>query len=209
MRYLLPIVCLLLTASSAFADEAEDRYAALYGDGIRAYAESRYDDALTHLYRAVAVKPNPFALKLIARSHDFQGNCSARNHVITMLSDLFPRERAPAPQRCAEVGEVRIECGLEAGAVRVDGAFDAPCAATVLLPVGDHVLQKTSMGPIVRVAVKRGTPSVATMLVGPDKWYLDAASRRVVQLPSRWIRPSLLEDPDMPRSFEWKRPKGH
>lgn len=200
---------MLSIAATAAAQESADRYAEYYGDGIRAYAESRYDDALTNLYRAMAVKPNPFALKLIARVHDFQGNCSARDNSVTMLKDLFPGEKAPPAQRCATVGEVDVVCAPDEGTVRVDGEFDARCGMRLRLPVGTHELENTSFGTVLLVEVVRGDTITANLYLRPNKWYLDPDQRvrARVALPSRWLRPGLRVDPDMPRTFQWKRPR--
>ena len=103
MRTTLIVLALLATP---FGVGAEDLYSVHSGDGIRAYTESRYDDALKHLYRAVAVRPTPVTLKLIVRSHDFQGNCTARGKAVELLAAHFPREPAPPVQRCARVGRL-------------------------------------------------------------------------------------------------------
>lgn len=209
---LLPIAMLsavFLAPGALAAQDAQARqYAEYYGDGVRAYAESRYDDALTNLYRAIAVQPNPFALKLIVRIHDFQGNCSAREGSLSLLSEMFPSERSPRPQRCAVTGELEIRCAPVDGEVIVDRQFTARCGTAILVPIGSHRVENTRIGAVTDVHVSQDRSTVAELLLRPNKWYLEPTAPRRAKgtLPERWVHPKLVVDPDMPRTFEWKRP---
>lgn len=205
MRFFV-LITVLLASTTAYAQDDEERYAEYYGDGIRAYTESRYEDALTNLYRALAVKQTPLALKLIVRVHDFQGNCTARERAAEMLRDAYPQTAIPPMQQCEVTGVLHVQCAPDDGTVRVNGAFDVTCGAPVRVPIGTHELSNQSLGAAIHVDVVRDQTTVANLTMRPHKWGLDERHKQVVELPRQWLRPGLLSDPDMPRTFKWKRP---
>lgn len=198
------VVVLLAPHTVLGEDELPREYVAHYGDGIRAYTESRYDDALRELYRAYAIKQTSYALKLIIRSHDFLGNCSARERAAQMLGDTFSAT-APAPQMCTHTGLLHIECTTE-GNVRIDGKFDAVCGTTVRVPAGRHRVVSQRLGSAVLVDIPANETTVASIQPSPTKWYLGDAG------PHKWspndpvADSELRRDPDMPRKFDVKRP---
>ena len=204
MRNFTPLLTVLLCSISASAAAQQDeRYAEYYGDGVRAYTESRYDVALTNLYRALALKPSPYVVKLIVRVHDFQGNCSARDASSKILSELVPGASVPPAQRCVNTGEVTIQCAPQVGEVRVDDEFVAKCGARLRLPSGPHRLANTKLGSVIDIDVRSGERVVADLMLRPNKWY---RSKRRADLPQKWSYPRLVNDPDMPRTFRWKTP---
>ena len=185
----------------AVADDHADLYATHYGDGIRAYTEARYDDALRELYRAFAVRQSPLALKLIIRSHDFQGNCSARKRAAEMLSELFDGQDTPPPQLCRTVGTLRIECAAPSGTVVIDGKFEVECGSAVDVPVGEHRIQPRNVAAATVVEVEANQSTEIAVTPDPRKWYLGDAG------PHKWMPLDIIAgsklrmNADMPETF--------
>src|SRR5690606_20605886 len=110
MKAVFATFCLVLLCSQA---QAQD-YATYYGDGLRFYAEGRYSEALEKLYRAYAHTPSAGVMRLIIRTHDFSGHCSAVEKQLGFFKDVYPRDAAPTIQRCASPASVLIECASHA-----------------------------------------------------------------------------------------------
>lgn len=202
MKLTLLIFVLTLLPATAVGQTNEERYAEYYGDGMRAYTEARYEEALEHLYRAFAAKQNPYPLKLIIRAHDFQGNCSARERAAAMLQDLFPAKSIPPPQRCYRTGTLDLRCPHDVRKARIDDSFDVACGSATQLPVGRHHVRAGDIALNVEVAAERST--VASLDGGRSR--VDIQTRkRARRGPSRpLLRQDLGDDPDMPASFRFR-----
>ncbi len=204
MRRTAFILLLLSLVPESVGAQDEERYAEYYGDGIRAYTESRYEEALENLYRAFAARQNPYPLELIIRAHDFQGNCSARNKAANMLTDLFPAESVPPPQRCYRTGTLHLKCAPGETRVRVDGSFDAACNSRMRVPTGRHRVE--SGGVALEVDVREDSHTVASLGAGRTDFERPRQARTTPsEHPRDLFRQDLLEDPDMPASFQFRR----
>ena len=146
MLRIILVLLIFAVPSSALADD----YATHYGDGLRFYAEGRYDVALESLYRAYALKPSPSLLRLIIRSHDFMGHCSAVQRQLSLFAELHPKEKAVTPQLCENPGTLRIECSPHAGTVMIDHMITASCGTEIRVPLfvetGERIVINTAEG---------------------------------------------------------------
>ena len=208
MRQILVILVLLLTPIPAMADDS----AANYGDGLRHYAEGRYNLALENLYRAYAEKPSANLMKLIIRSHDFMGHCSAVERQMLMFRESYPREDAPKPQLCATPGTLKIECSPHAQII-IDHMITADCGTELKLPPGTHRVHSTQLNEVAEFKVTAGQTTTATLQLNPEKWMPnrsqnvpllnDPQQYTVIKsadgLYEIWVRSNLRDDPDMNR----------
>lgn len=187
------VAAVAATPAMAQTPSSELRYEEYYGDGIRAYTEERYEAALDNLYRAFALKQTPYALKLITRTHDFMGNCSARTNTAELMKDLYPGETAPPAQRCTQTATVDIVCARGQGRVRVDDSFYVDCGTSVEVPAGKRRFENVFSSMAVELDVDAGDTAKAWLTAKPHKW-----------LASESVPIRLRADPDMPRTFKWK-----
>lgn len=162
-RYLIGLVlaCLPAVASA-------DDYASNYGDGMRLYAEGRYDIALKNLYRAYAEKPSANLMKLIIRSHDFMGHCSAVERQTLYFKDVYPKQELPTVQRCANPGTLKIQCSAP-GQVLIDDMITAACGAEVKLPEGIHRLDGQQLDDVSEYAITPGETTVASLELNQER----------------------------------------
>lgn len=203
MRRALTVLLILGFPTSSWADP----YADHYGDGLRLYAEGRYDVALESLYRAYALKPSANLLKLIVRSHDFMGHCSAVERQLVMFRDTYPREDAPAAQLCANPGTLKIECSTHAGSVVIDHMITTSCGTAVKLPAGVHRVHSKALNEAREFVVTPGEVTTATLQLNPEKWFpsrgdqSDQGQFTVLKsadgLYEIWLKSSLRDDPEM------------
>lgn len=185
-----------------------DPYSENYGDGLRLYAEGRYDTALESLYRAYALKPSANLLKLIIRSHDFMGHCSAVERQLELFSDAYRREDAPKPQLCVDPGTLKIECSTHSGTVVIDHMITTSCGASIKLPPGVHSVHSKALNEAKEYVVSAGTVTTATLQLNPEKWFPNRSSKpepsgsfTVLKssdgLYEIWLKSDLRSDPDM------------
>ncbi len=202
------VILMLSVPSSVLADD----YATQYGDGLRFYAEGRYDVALESLYRAYALKPSPSLLRLIIRSHDFMGHCSAVERQLAFFKELHPNEKAVVPQLCANPGTLKIECSPHAGTVIIDHMITAVCGTQIKLPAGTHRVHNPQLNEVREFSVEPGKTTVAVLQLNPEKWFPSRADEGVPLLKDPrhytvikssdglyeiWVRSDLRNDPDM------------
>ncbi len=194
---------IILFSNSAFGEE----YANYFGDGLRLYAQGHYNDALESLYRAYAIKPSAEVLNIIVRTHDFAGQCSAVERQLTLFKELFPREKSPKAQLCAEPGELRIECTPHASQVMINHTMRAHCGTTIKVPEGTHTVHSDELNEAKTFAVKKGETTVAKLQLVPQKWATQVdklddfrpytAIKSADGLFEIWVRSSLRDDPEM------------
>lgn len=92
-------------------DKREDPlWSKVFGEGMRAWAESDYEVALENLYQAYAIKPTAYNLGLIVRSHDFLGQCHAALKQRKEYKALYGERDQPVLQNCAAVGSLTVTC---------------------------------------------------------------------------------------------------
>ncbi len=201
------VLLILAVPSGVLADD----YSTQYGDGLRLYAEGRYDVALESLYRAYAVKPSPSLLRLILRSHDFMGHCSAVERQMALFKEIYPKEKAIEPQLCSNPGTLRIECSPHAGTVIIDNMITAVCGTAIRVPAGTHRVHNPQLNEFREFLVEPGKTTVATLQLNPEKWFpsrqneipllKDPRHYTVIKssdgLYEIWVRSDLRNDPDM------------
>ena len=201
MRLLAILLITLFAASAA----AEDDYETLFAAGMQKYAEGVHEDALSYLYRAYAHKPNPMALSLIIRTHDFMGHCTAADRQRDVLRTMFADAKVPTAQMCVNPGKIQISC-TKRGMVLVNGSIEVRCGQTVEVPKGEHFIVSTRESGIpVRVASGKTTRvdivSPIEKLPLDDQMQLKKVESEVAeQLRPRfkiWVRTSLRDDPDL------------
>lgn len=203
------LVAATFLTSSAQAQDASERYHELYGDGLRLYAEGRYDRALQKLYRAWAVEQSDLLLKLIIRSHDFMGHCSAANRQIGLFDELYARQTPPKLQRCDNPGTLAVECTPHAGEVVINHQIHIACGTQVLLPQGRHRIHSAQLNEEQFFEVLPGQTTIARLKLTPEKWERPRARRSedsdsiLIQTPAGryriWLESNLRRDPDMDR----------
>ena len=138
-------------------------YAAFYGDGLQAYAEGRYGEAVAHLFRAYALRPSPHVLKTIVRSYDFMGHCGAVERQLQWLREEHPRQVQPALQRCVAPGTLQLECTPRSTPLVIDNMIEAQCGTALRLTEGTHVVTAVELGISQRVEIMAGEVSTATL----------------------------------------------
>lgn len=203
MRRLVTILGLFCLPATAVADP----YADLYGDGLRHYAEGRYDAALESLYRAYALKPSANLLRLIVRSHDFMGHCSAVERQLELFKDAYRADSAPKPQLCANPGTLKIACSTHTERVVVDHVIATTCGATLKLPEGTHKVIAPELNEARDFEVRAGQTSVAELQLNPQKWFPNRAKegppghftvlKSADGLYEIWLKSDLRDDPEM------------
>ncbi len=211
-------IALLTTVIPASAQDTPDSnddltraYAAFYGDGMRHYAEGRNDEAIANFYRAYALKPSALLLKLIVRTHDFMGHCSAAQRQLEHFVEKHPRDRTPPKlQICRTPGTLVVSCSAEVEQVVVDDSIRVACGQTVSLPAGAHELRSSKGGPVILSVVKAGETTQASVgTAAPGESYEkvplleDNERYLVIRAPDGlyqlWVRTSLRDDPEMNR----------
>lgn len=211
---LAPILFALLVTGPlpAFAqDQAETEtaaYAAYYGDGMRHYAEGRHDEAIAHFYRAYALRPSAHLLKLIVRTHDFMGHCSAARHQLDHFEREHPKDSPPRLQICRAPGILEVACAKGVEEVVVDDTIRTRCGTSIAVPAGTHKVRSADGGPASVIVVKSGQTSEAKVEAGDSKKsfqkipLLEDDERYIVirspdGLYQLWVRTPLRDDPDM------------
>jgi hypothetical protein len=135
--------------SPPLAAQPDDAYARFFGDGLRHLGEGRLSEAVEELFRAYAIDESPQTLSLIIGAYDRMGFCDAADVQRQLHADRHPESEPPRSQRCANTGQLRVECDRPAAPVRVDGRFEVACGQTVTLPAGEHHLVAASAAPVV------------------------------------------------------------
>lgn len=190
-------------STQAFAQD----FATYYGDGLRFYAEGRYPEALEQLYRAYAHTPSATVMRLIIRTHDFSGHCSAVEKQLGLFTEVYPKESVPAIQRCAAPGTVRVECATHVDDILINHSVHVRCGAMVKLPPGDHTIHSETLNESRVISITSGEMTVAQMVLVPTKWHArvdvlnDPRPYTLIKtkdgLFEIWVRSGLRDDPDM------------
>lgn len=126
--------------SARGAEEGDQLWASLFGEGMRAWAESDYEAALDSLYQAHALKPTAYNLGLIIRSHDFLGQCRAAIKQREEYASLYDERDRPVLQRCAVVSTLEVTCpvGHARLEVWIDGSRAGRCGEALLVSAGEE-----------------------------------------------------------------------
>jgi hypothetical protein len=201
-----------LVPQHATAQETDSTraYATFYGDGMRHYAEGRNDKAIADFYRAYALKPSPLLLKLIIRTHDFMGHCSAASRQLDHFASKHPKLKAPTLQICRDPGFLTVNCPEGVTEVMIDEQIQLRCNQIIALPPGAHEVRALEGGPI-KLAVLQASQQ-HTLTVEPPKADVDYKKVPLLEDDERyivikspdglyqlWVRTSLRNDPDMDR----------
>ncbi len=115
------MMCVWGGASSVQAQQSDDErlWSSTFGEGMRAWADSDYERALTLLYQSYALKPSSYNLSLIVRSHDFLGECHSALRQKNEFIRLYGKDKQPRLQICDEVSTLMVECPEGYGALEV------------------------------------------------------------------------------------------
>lgn len=129
-------------AQSVSADEqpaSERDYGIYYGDGVRHLAEGRYDEAVDDLFRAYGLGPSAHVMELIIDSYDSMGHCDAARRQIGFFDARHGDEGEPQLDRCAQTGQLVIDCDAVGRRVQINRHRRARCGEVVEVPAGeDH-----------------------------------------------------------------------
>lgn len=185
-------------------------YAKFYGDGMRHYAEGRNEEAIANFYHAYALRPSALLLKLIVRTHDFMGHCSAAQLQLEHFGDKHPNKKPPRLQICRDPGRLQIACARGVEEVVIDDSIRTRCGKTLALPPGEHRVRSVTGGPAEIVVVKAGetvelrvdevdarrskTFAKVPLLEDNERYLVIQAPDGLYQL---WVRTPLRDDPDM------------
>ena len=173
----------------AWAQQPAESDAALYarqlGDGMRFFAQGRYPEALEQLHRAYAQRAEPTTLKLIARTYDLLGHCSAARTQLELLALLHPKELASPLQRCARPASLQIDCSPDGWRVQVTPDIQVQCGQSILLPAGQYKLLAPDLEVIKTVQLAAEERQTVLLQLRPKKWTtsrLDERSQRVSRI---------------------------
>lgn len=145
-------------------------WAQYFGDGMRMWAEGRYDEALTFLYRAHAISPTERTYAYIIRSHDFTGNCSAAEIQIEQMNVDYPGAAPPPLQLCYNPATLAIECEHPTSKILIDDKIHVTCDREVRLPGGMHDVYVPSVDFRKQVTLEDGKRAVVQVKTTPRKW---------------------------------------
>jgi hypothetical protein len=204
----------LPSAASAQEDPTEQAYAAAFGAGLQAWAESNYVASVMHMSRAYGLKPNPAPLRMVVRSYDMMGHCSAALQQQNLLELEHGVQSAVALQRCARPARLTLSCEMPDVQIVVDRMIRTTCGTTVLLPEGAHEVVVPEREVRQQVNLLAGQARTLALASSPRKWakargrsgahvprILDDAERYTVYMSRDglyqiWVRhdaPDLLE----------------
>lgn len=141
-----------------------------FGDGMRAWAESRYEDALTHLYRAYALKPSARTLRMIVLSHDFLGDCEAAHTQRVLHREEYASAPAPKLQRCSDPAVLTLQCEDSSAEIFVNDRKPAHCGRSLRLPAGEHRVRAPEFDFDKTVALNPGERMAMAIETRPEKW---------------------------------------
>lgn len=181
----LTLLCVLFAcfgpAMSASAQEVDLAWAQYFGDGMRMWAEGRYDEALTLLYRAHAISPTERTYAYIIRSHDFTGNCTAAEAQLEQMGLDYPGATAPPLQLCYNPATLFIRCEHPTSQILIDDKMQVSCDREVRLPGGVHDVYVPSVDFRQQVLLEDGKREVVEVKTKPRKWSpaSDASRTRV------------------------------
>lgn len=144
-----------------------DGYARHLGDGLRHHAEGRFDQAVEHLFRAYAMDSRAKTLRLIVDSYDQMGFCDAAARQSDIFERNHPDAQPPEMERCANTGELTIECSQPKTTVHIDEHFEARCGQTIDLPVGEHRVTGTLVESARTVKVEAGESARVELTIRP------------------------------------------
>lgn len=170
MLTLLTAAVTLSAAAPVAAQSAERAWAELFGDGMRSWAEGRYDEALTHLYRAYALQPSPRTMRFIIRSHDFMGHCSAAEGQIAVLREEFPTAQVPALQVCHDPATLHLRCERPATEIRINANITSACGRSIRLPGGEYHVSVPELDYNQDVTLANGQERTLVLTLRPRKW---------------------------------------
>lgn len=204
----------LVPIQSLYAQD-DEAWSRLFGEGMRAWAESDYDRALEMLYQSYALRPTSYNLSLIVRSHDFLGECAAVERQLGEFRLLYKKSDLPTVQICRESGTLVVSCpgGAVGARVFVDARDRGECGDTLELPAGQHTvsipdLKHTSEVTVikseeVRLEVSKDTPSksparphVSKLLSTADRYTIFMTPDGLYQI---WV---LSDTPDLLPPYE-------
>lgn len=119
----------------------ESLWSKVFGEGMRAWAESDYDAALASLYQAYAIKPTAYNLSLIIRSHDFLGQCQAAIKQREEFVELYGERAQPVLQSCAVVSTLQVTCpeGYKRLEVWLNGYKAGMCGEELVASAGEQL----------------------------------------------------------------------
>lgn len=165
------VMCMLLSMGSVASAQSTDReWAVLFGDGMRMWAEGRYDEALTHLYHAYAMQPTARTLKFIIRSHDFIGHCNAAHEQSKLFAEEFPGVEVPELQRCERPATLTLRCEQPTAKILVGEHIQASCDQVIKVPGGEYTIRAPSLDFTERLELSDGQARSFTIKVQPTKW---------------------------------------
>lgn len=145
-------------------------WAQYFGDGMRMWAEGRYEEALTLLYRAHAISPTERTYAYIIRSHDFTGNCTAAEAQLEQMNTDYPGATAPPLQLCYNPATLSIQCEHPTNQILIDDKIHVSCDREVRLPGGVHDVYVPSVDFRKQVLLEDGKREVVKVKTTPKKW---------------------------------------
>ena len=218
MRGIVALVCAVgvMAPAASQAQEAptDATYAAAFGAGLQAWAESNYVASVMHMSRAYGLKPNPAPLRMVVRSYDMMGHCSAALQQQSLLELEHGVQHTVSLQRCAQPARLTLSCEMSEVQVVVDRLIRTTCGTTVLLPEGTHEVVVPEREVRQQVSLIAGQARTLALESSPRKWakargrsgthvprILDDAERYTVYMSRDglyqiWVRhdaPDLLE----------------
>ncbi len=164
------LTCASWTPAQAQGDPTEQAYAAAFGAGLQSWAESNYVSAVMHLSRAYALKPDARPLRMVVRSYDMMGHCSAALQQQRLLEAEHGQDSKAELQRCADPAHLAVRCEMSEAQVVVDGTIRTTCGTTLLLPPGAHDVVVPGHDLAQRVVLSAGQRASLDLKVSPRKW---------------------------------------
>ncbi len=150
------LACVLACAASAFAGQDLERARVLDQQGVRAYKEERYNDAIRFFDEAYRVGGPPSELWNIAkcrlRLDDPEGAAKEIEKYLSQ-SGLSPSDKADAEQQLREIqhrpSPLTVDSSPSGASVYLDGKHSAPVGATpttIEIPPGSHTVSVERAG---------------------------------------------------------------
>ncbi len=156
------------------------------GEGLRHYAEGRYDEAVTSLFQAYGAQPDARTMKMIVRSYDLMGRCDAAQRQLELYREEHPSAGTMALQRCAQSEQVTLDCAGSFGELRLNGMIEARCGEPLRLAAGEYRITGSGLERAREVSVSPGAPQVVRLELKPRKWpvaRLEGHNAAVERLP--------------------------
>ena len=118
----------------------EQSYGVYYGDGLRYFAEGRFDAAVESLFRAYGMRPSESVMELIIDAYDSMGHCDAVERQTRFFRGSHDPDRRFELDRCAARAELIVSCQQAGRVIELNGQLRGGCAERLTVPADEDLV---------------------------------------------------------------------